>query len=89
MWQLDLDVSRAMAQTHIYQDLRQSLMDHGVGLDKDWKCVGKEVLSCEKQYYNWAEVSGSQALGTIGADFDPGKLRDKVRDEVKTWYAGQ
>lgn len=74
-----------MANTHINQDLRQALINNGVGTDANWAIIGGIVRDASVGTYGEVPVLVSQIVGQIpgfGWTY-PGQIRDNMRDALK------
>ena len=80
----DLLASRAMALTHITQDLRNSLIINGTGTDGNWSRIGSIVSGAQWQFFNPVEIGASWVGGRlVSPTFDVSLLRDQMRNQLK------
>jgi len=78
-----------MMEIHIGVDLKDALTIEGVGTDADYECIGQAVKEAMLENFPFsATPDQASCISDLGAQFygnkfDPLKLRDEVRNDVK------
>lgn len=75
--------------THINIDLAGALLEHGVGNNADWDCVGKIVNECSNEHLHIVEQGGAWLAGKYdGEEYDPILIRNGMRERVRRLLNG-